>query len=209
MIFLWNPTSEEFGLQYGGYSYTISAGKRLKVEEAMGNHALNALGARGLTKLLFDDDGKSIDEEQIGNDAIARNREFKIRQITTYNERNERRKASGQAYDPPTEIVKRYAVELGINLLLPYTMAEGERGQIGKLTQQNEEQKKQIEDQDKRIKEMLAAMESIKSDLAGGFVKVKTQKVSGETTIKCDKCGDDVLAKRMTSHIRNKHPEGE
>jgi len=95
MIFIWNPTTEDMSYQYGGLTYTISAGKRKKVDEPEGNHTLNALGSRGLTKLVFDDDGKSVNEEQIGKDAIERNREFKVRQVVTYNERNERRKASG------------------------------------------------------------------------------------------------------------------
>jgi hypothetical protein len=205
MIFLWNPTNEDLHLTYGGLNYTVPAGKRLKVEEPMGNHALNAMGSRGLTKLVFDDDGKSINEEKIEKDAVERNREFKIKQVVNYNERNERRKAAGQAYDTPTQTVRRYAAEIGIDLLLPYTMAEGERGQIGTLTRQNEEQKQQIEQQNREMKEMREMLASIKSDLSGGFVKVKTEKVAGDTKVKCDECGEEVLAKRMNSHMRNKH----
>jgi DNA-directed RNA polymerase subunit RPC12/RpoP len=205
MIFLWNVTNENLDFTYGGLNYAVAAGKRLKVEEPMGNHALNALGPRGLTKLVFDDDGKSVNEEQIEKDAIERNRDFKIRQVVHYNERNERRRAAKQAYDMPTPTVKRYAAEIGINLLLPYTLAEGERGQIGILTQQTEEQKKQIEKQEKEMQEMREMLSGIKTELSGGFVKVKEKIVSSDDNVVCEECGEKVLAKRLKTHMRNKH----
>jgi uncharacterized protein with von Willebrand factor type A (vWA) domain len=205
MIFLWNPTNEDFGLTYGGLSYTLLAGKRLKVEEAMGNHALNALGSRGLTKLIFDEDGHSVAEEQIGQDAIDRNKEFKIKQIVTYNERNERRKASGQPYDTPTPIVKKYAVELGIELLQPYNLALAERGQIGALSKENEDLKEQLKKQGDDIQNLLESMKNMQKTVGGGFVKadIVEEKTSGYVT--CEVCGDEVLTNRLKSHMKAKH----
>lgn len=207
MVFLWNPCNEDMSYQYGGLSYTLIAGKRLKVSEPMGNHALNALGSRGLTKLIFDDDGKSINEEQIERDALERNKEFKVRQVVTYNERNERRKASGQPYDTPSATVKRYSAELGINLLQPYTMSDGEKGQIGALTRQNEEQKQQIEKQEKEMQEMREMLAGIKTELSGGFVKVKEKVISSDDYVTCEICEEKILGKRLNSHMRAKHKE--
>lgn len=203
MIFLWNATGEDFDFQYGGLSYTIAAGKRMRVQEAMGNHALNALGPRGLTRLIFDDDGKSINEDKIEADAKERNREFKIKQIYTYNERNERRKASGQAYDPPTAAVKQYAVEMGIDLLQPYTMAQEEKGQIAKLTRESELKDLQIAELRAESRATIKLLEELKAQVAGGFVKAKD--VVKETTVKCDVCGEEVMASRMRSHMIAKH----
>ena len=208
MIFLWNPTSEDFGLTYGGLSYTLAAGKRLKVEEAMGNHALNALGSRGLTKLIFDEDGHSVAEEQIGADALERNKEFKIKQVVTYNERNERRKASGQPYDTPTPIVKKYAVELGIELLQPYNMATGEVGKIGELSRENAELKEQARKQGEDIRNLLETMKNLQQTVSGGYVRPETSKVISSKYVECDVCREQILRNRLKSHKLSKHKGG-
>lgn len=206
MIFLWNPTKEDFTFQYGGLNYTISADSRKKVLEPMGNHALNALGARGLTRLIFDDDGKSIDEEKIKADSVERNREFKIRQIVTYNERNERRKASGQPYDPPTPQVKKYALDLGITLLQPYAMADAERGKIGELSKENDDLKTQINKQSDDMKSMMESMKQMQEQIANGFVRPKD--VAKDSMVTCSVCGDEVLASKYKSHMSYRHKEG-
>ena len=180
--------------QYGGLSYTLEAGKRKKVEEAMGNHVLNALGARGMTKLEYDEDGKIVNEDKNTRDAIQRLRDFKIRQVLVYNERNERRKAAGQSYDVPTDTVKRYAVELGIELLKPYVMAEAEKGQIGKLTFENEQLKLQMNEMMKQMAEFMGK----------GEPKITTKEVP-EGMVRCDVCGDLVKENRFKSHLNFKH----
>jgi hypothetical protein len=197
MIFLWNPTSENLPFQYAGLSYTIEAGKRMKVDEAMGNHVLNSMGPRGLTRLVFDDDGKSINEEQIAADAIERNKEFKIRQVYVYNETNERKKAAGQAYNPPTKQVRQFAAELGIKLLQPYEMAEMEKEQIGKLTEENQELRNSIGVLTKQMTEM---MEMIKS---GGNSKPDESK-----KIRCKVCNLRVDETDFERHMLELHKGG-
>jgi hypothetical protein len=191
-IILWNVTNEDMGYQYGGLSYTVEAGKRKKVNDQEGNHVLNALGPRGMTQLLYDDDGKLVDEEKIQADALERYKDFKVRQIVIYNERNERRKASGQPYDVPTDTVKKYAAEMGIALLQPYALADAEKGQIGILTFENKQLKAQIEE---IIKQMA------KNAAQGQPAEVKIP----EGSVKCDVCGDIVLEKRFKSHLNYKH----
>jgi uncharacterized protein with von Willebrand factor type A (vWA) domain len=205
MIFLWNPTNEDFPLTYGGLSYTLYAGKKLKVEEAMGNHALNALGSRGLTKLVFDDEGHSVAEEQIGQDAIARNKEFKVRQIVTYNERNERRRTSGQPYDLPTKTVQKYAVELGIELLKPYTLATAEIGQIGTLSKENEDLKIQLKQQEENTRNLMESFKEMQEMMKGGFVKAEVKEVKSTDYVTCTECGEEILPNRLKSHMKAKH----
>lgn len=195
MIFLWNPTSEDMQFSYGGLSYTLNAGKRMKVEEAMGRHVLNNLTSRGMSRLFFDDDGKSINEEQIAKDAVERNRDFKIRQVVNYNERNERRKASGQPYDVPTKEVKKYAIELGLQLLQPYVMAEGEKGQIGKLTKENEELKLQMSNLVTQMQNMMQQVANL------GQVDIKKK----DEPVKCGMCGEMIMASKMRLHIARHH----
>lgn len=204
MLFLWNPTGEDFDYTYGGLSYRLEAGKKKRVSEAEGNHVLNALGSRGVTRLVFDDEGRSINEEQIAEDARERNRDFKERQIIHYNERNERRKASGQPYDPPTKEVKRYAVELGIELLKPYEMAKTEVAQVAKVTKENEELKKQLEDMIAAQKEMLESFNSLKDQVNKGYVKPKDDK---DPMIQCPVCDEKVLASKLKSHMNHYHKD--
>jgi hypothetical protein len=208
MVFLWNATNEDLGFQYGGLSYKIEAGKRMKVMEPMGNHALNALGARGLTKLIFDDEGKSVGEEEIGRDAIERNKQFKINQIVVYNERNERRKASGQPYDTPSAIVKKYAVELGIELLQPYNLALAEKGQIGTLSKENEELKNQLKQQEENIRNLMESMKNMQTMVSGGFIKADVKEVKSSNYVTCSDCGEQVLRNRLKSHKLSKHKGG-
>lgn len=206
MIFLWNVTKEPFDYTYGGLNYRIEAGKRKKVSEAEGNHALNAIGSRGLTRLVFDDDGKSINEEQIEKDALERNREFKIRQINNYNFQNQERKASGKSYNPPTAEVRRYAVELGIALLQGYDMATGEKEVIAKLSKENEAKDKKLEEQGTAIANLTEIVTKLSKQIEGGFVK--SDKVVKSAMVVCEKCGEEVLASKLDSHMRFKHKEG-
>jgi hypothetical protein len=196
MIFLWNPTQDALPFQYSGLSYTLEPGKRMKVDEAMGNHVLNSMGNRGMTRLVFDDEGKSVNEEGLAKDALERNKDFKIRQVYVYNERNERRKAAGQAYDPPTKQVKEYAVELGISLLKPYDMQDAEKGQIGKLTEENQELRTSLTSLTKQMNEM---MEMIKS---GG------NRSTGNEKARCKICNQHFPKDELDEHIREKHKGG-
>lgn len=204
MLFLWNPTGEDFDYTYGGLSYRLEAGKKKRVSEAEGNHVLNALGSRGVTRLVFDDEGKSINEDKIKADALDRNREFKERQIIHYNERNERRKASGQPYDAPTKEVKKFAIELGIELLKPYEMAKGEVAQVAKVTAENEALKKQLEGMASAQKEMLEAFNSLKDQVNKGFIKPKDDK---DPMIQCPICDEKVLASKLKSHMNYYHKD--
>ncbi len=193
MIFLWNCTNEDMDFTYGGLSYTLLSGKRLKVDEAMGRHVLNNLGARGMTRLDFDEDGHSVNEDKISLDALDRNREFKIRQIVTYNERNERRKASNQPYDTPSKVIKQYAAELGIELLQPYTLSDGEKGQIGKLSKENEELRLQMATLMNQMQQLM------------GTVASPSPIINKNDLLTCEICGEKIPGNRMKSHIHWKH----
>ena len=197
-----NPTSEDLSYQCGGLSYTVKSGQKRKVNDSEGNHALNCLGARGLTKLEFDDDGKIINEEQIAKDAIERNRQFKIRQIRVYNERNERRKASGQPYDTPTAVVKKYAAELGIELLQGYTMADAEKEQIAKLNKDNSDKDRQLKEQSELIQELMKKIDGISDQVSKGFIRPEKDK---DPLVKCPECNKEVLASKLKSHINYYH----
>lgn len=209
MIVLLNYTDEDLGYQYGGLSYTISAKKEgkagtKKVQDSEGHHALNSLGARGLTKVEYDDEGQPCNGEKNETDAIERNRQFKIRQVNNYNYRNQQRKASGQSYDVPTREVAKYAVELGIDLLQPYTMAIGEKAEIAKLNQADTEKDKRMEKLEEQNRLLMEKIENLTDQVGKGFIKPKDDK---DPMIKCPICDAEVLASKLKSHMTHYHKD--
>jgi hypothetical protein len=152
---IWNPTNEDIGIQYAGISFTIVSGEKREFEINCANHILNSFGARGLTSLKY---GDEANEEKIGKDGIDRNLAFKRRQITVYNQQNENRKHMNLGYQPPTETIKKYAIELGLKLLEPFTVRDEERAGITKAGEENEVLRKRLEDQDKELSEIKSLM---------------------------------------------------
>ena len=152
-VILWNPTNEDLPMQYAGRSFTLLSGEKQEVNEKCANHVLNSFGPRGLTFLKYGDEEKTI-----GLEGIARNKEFKKRQVSLYNQMNEQRKLSRMGYLPATQKVKEYALELGVELIEPYSLKDEEKSAIAKSTVENEVLKAKLENQEKEMAEMKAMM---------------------------------------------------
>lgn len=156
-LMLWNPTSEDFeGMQYAGISIGLKAGEKQIFAIKCATHLLNAFGQRGLTSLTY-----GSNEEVVGKAAIQRNRDFKEKQVVEYNQRNESRRAMQLGYLPPTETLKKYAIELGLKLLEPYTVRDEERAGIAQAKTENEELKKKLAAQETEMSEMRAMMQQL------------------------------------------------
>ena len=154
---LWNPTNEDLErMQYAGISIGLKAGEKQIFAIKCAAHLLNAFGQRGLTSLTY-----GSDEEKVGKAAIQRNLDFKTKQVVDYNQRNENRKAMQLGYLPPTETLKKYALELGLKLLEPYTVRDEERAGITKATAENEELKKKLAVQETEMAEMKEMMKQL------------------------------------------------
>lgn len=145
-------------MQYAGISLTMKAGEKQMYEIACAKHLLNGFGPRGLTSLAY-----GADEEKIGTEARERNKEFKKRQIIEYNQRNENRKAMGLGYLPPTREVKKYAIELGLELLEPYAIREEERGALAEGKQRIAALENQLNAQNRQMAELMEKMNSLLS----------------------------------------------
>ncbi len=143
-------------MQYAGRSFTLHSGERLEVNEKCANHVLNAFGQRGLTYLKYGDD-----EKVVGDEAIARNRDFKRVQIQRYNEMNEQRKLSRLGSLSATPILKKYALELGIELLAPYTLKDEEKEAISKSTIENETLRLKLTAQETEMAELRKMLKQI------------------------------------------------
>ncbi len=175
---LFNPTNEVFEMQYSGISLTMNPGDKEQFEINCARHLLNSFGQRGLTSLSY-----GADEEKTGKEAIARNIEFKKKQVVEYNQRNENRKQMQLGYLPPTSHVKKYAIELGLELLEPYAVRDEERAGITATKQENLE-----------LKAEMAELREMMKTLMSGKQTQKTQKepedkdtsdVKKNSTIEC------------------------
>jgi hypothetical protein len=155
-VTLWNPTKEDFAMEYQGLTLHLKAGEKHPTTVKCANHLLNSFGQRGLTSLAY-----GCDEKQVGEDAIQRNREFKINMVRRYNETNGSNKLKGLPSQIPTKVIKAYALELGIELLEPYAMKDEERAAISKSTSENESLKAQLADQAKQMEEMQTMMKQL------------------------------------------------
>ncbi len=157
---IWNPTNEDIDMQYAGISFTLKSGEKRDFDVNVANHIINSFGVRGLTPLKY---GDEANEKKIGEDGIARNIEFKKRQITLYNQQNENRKHMNLGYQPPSAILKKYAIELGIKLLEPFTVRDEERAAISKSSAENEELKTKLAVQGTEMAELKAMMKQLMS----------------------------------------------
>jgi hypothetical protein len=127
----------------------MKAGDKEQFEMNCAKHLLNAFGARGLTSLSY-----GCDEEKVRLDALARNREFKIRQVENFNKDNEGRKITGRGHVSASESVKKYAIELGLQLFEPYRVQDEEREEISNTKKENESLKSEMAE----LKEMMKAL---------------------------------------------------
>ena len=155
-IMLWNPTTDNLDMQYAGISIRLEPGQKQLFALKCASHLLNAFGVRGLTSLTYGED-----ETSVGEDARARSEEFKKKQIIEYNQRNESRKQMGMGYLPPTADVKKYAIELGLKLLEPYSVRDEERNAISQAASDNKTLKDKLEGQNAEIAELKSMMKTL------------------------------------------------
>lgn len=119
-------------------------GQRREVEVNCGKHVLNQFGARGLTFLTRD-----ADEEQVKKEAIQRFIDFKRKQVLDHNTRNEQKRQMGLAWTPPSPTIRRYAEELGVDILEPTPLKQKgdvDSGIITYLMEENKSLKSQMKE---------------------------------------------------------------
>jgi hypothetical protein len=153
---LLNPTLETFEMQYGGISYSLEPGDKMKADPAMANHLVNAFGPRGLCSLDFGDD-----EKKISADGRKRNFDFKTDYVTKFNIRNENRKMQGLGYTPPSDKCKEYAKELAIELLAPYAAKDTQVSEISQLKAENSKMLNLLTSMSEKYDKIMSALEKV------------------------------------------------
>ncbi len=161
---LWNPTNETLDMQYAGISLSIEPSAEPKQEHTFpvrcSMHLLNAYGQRGLTSVPFGATAEQI--EKIRKEAIARNIEFKKHQILIYNQTQEQRKMTGHlGYQTPTPELKKYAIELGIKLMEPYSFKDAEMEAVARTSLENDKLKLQIEEMQRKHEAEMAEIKEL------------------------------------------------
>jgi hypothetical protein len=114
-----NPTNEDFDMQFAGVSFTIKSGEEKTMAINAANHVLNSFGPRGLVWLVPD-----VDKEKLLEAGKRINKEFKHRQVTEFNIRNENRKHMKMGSLTPSDKIKEYARELGLKLEDSYAQVD-------------------------------------------------------------------------------------
>lgn len=146
---LFNPTDDDFDMQYSGVSFTMKPGQKTTFDANAANHLLNAFGQRGLCYLAY-----GADEKQIGEDGKKRNKEFKKRMVTDFNFRNENRKTTGLNYLIPSPTLMKYAEELNLELFEPYAARDAEKDKLSA-------QEVELSDMRKQMAALMAKLESL------------------------------------------------
>jgi len=188
---VWNPTNEDFDMQYAGISFTIKAGEKRELEGNCAGAILNSHGARGLTVLKY---GDEANEDRIASAARDRNREFKMRQVVLYNQQNENRKHMNLGYLPPMAKLKEYALELGIKLLEPYNVREEERAGISEAKRENEALKEEMAELKAMMKQLMSAKTAAPEPEGGPHI--------------CETCGKGFKTPLALSGHKRSHEKG-
>jgi len=188
-IVLFNPTNENFEATYGGQTFRIPRfpedGHLVRVDDNKGNHILNQLGPRGLTSLDYGDEGEI--KERKAKDGIKRNRDFKAKQISRYNQDNEQRKSTQRVYVDPPAFIKEYAKELGIGLLAPYEIADVKNEEISELKKEAEKR----DSENRELREQVRGLMETVQKLLGEIEKTPEEKKADEQ----QKIIDEMIAK--------------
>ena len=127
---LFNATNEDLEAQHIGVTTIIKKfpekGHMVLVDDAKARHLLNILAPRGLTTLDYGDEGDA--KKKKAAEGRKRNKEFKIKQIVDFNQNQQQNEANKISYSHPTEALKQYSDELGLDLIKPYELPNIEKG---------------------------------------------------------------------------------
>jgi len=155
---VYNPTDklgeefqEEFRGHYMGVGIGITPGQKIKLPDAKARHLLNEFAPRGLVALDYGDD-----EEKRANEGLERNRNFKLKQLNDFNEKNEARKHMGLPYLWPTETLKRYAKEIGVKLTESYKVDDAQLQRAKALEEENKNLRSQMAEMNEKFEKLMS-----------------------------------------------------
>ena len=149
-----NLTPDPLTWTHQGISGTIKPGQILEFEDKRGRHILNKLDARGLIQLKYGDD-----TEQRKAEALATWKRFWTRQITIFNQDNERRKNTQREYVDPQREVEEHAKALGLEMVGPWSVKQTDNSMVEILRDENRKLQTTVATLTEQMSSILAAMQ--------------------------------------------------
>lgn len=196
---LFNPTNEDLEAQHIGVTTRIvkfpEKGHMVLVDDAKARHLLNILAPRGLMSLDFGDEGDAKKEK--AKEGRKRNKDFKMKQIMDFNQLNQANEARKVPYAYPSNELKEYSDEMGIELIAPYALPNVEKGKISKLKEELDGKNVRLEQQAKQMTDMQGQISELTS-LVRGMIK------TGEDETKSEFKGEDVVEEVVKFRSLNK-----
>jgi len=179
---LFNPTNEELSAQHQGVDVIIPAypvkGHMVEVDDRRARHILNILGPRGLTTLIYGDEGEK--KEAKAKSGRERNRAFKRKQVIDFNQLNMANKHGRKDYLYPGQQLKDYADEVGIKLEEPYSAPDEGREKISTLIDEVKTKDTKIKEQGKQLNELQNQVSGLSKQLNSFLEMMKQPKVRVE-----------------------------
>lgn len=134
-----NFTPDTIQWMHNGIGGKLKPGDIQDFPDPRGRHILNAFTRRGILQLQYGDDPDKIREK-----AMKIYKEFWERQVTIFNQDNERRKNTNKEYVEPTQELKEHAEKFGLELVGPWTIKKLDNDMMRNVIIENEGLKVQI-----------------------------------------------------------------
>jgi hypothetical protein len=134
-----NFTPDDLEWTHIGVTGTIKSGQILEMEDNRARHVLNKLEARGLLRMQFGDDPG--EKQQV---ALGIYKGFWVKQITGFNNDQDRRKDTHRDPIYPHEQLMNKAKELGVEILGPWAYKPSETTELGQMRKENSELRGQV-----------------------------------------------------------------
>ena len=178
MSYIANYTPDPITYIHGGIPATIESGKLVEMEEKKANFVLNKFDKRGLVLMKFGDDPEVRRPE-----AMAQWKRFWIRQITIYNQDNERRKNTQREYVEPQQELVEHAAILGIELQGPWTIKQTDNAAVQAVLIENANLKVEMSALKSQMQELIDAMRArqVPIELQSPAEKIETTKRGAES----------------------------
>lgn len=201
-----NFTPDPILWMHGGIDGTLKPGDIMDCPDARGKHILNKFDRRGILVLKFGDDPQKRAE-----DAMRIWKSFWEKQITIFNQDNERRKNTNKEYVDPTPELREHAEKLGLNLVGPWTIKVTEDVELRRLKAENAELTSKIDRLTTQMSQIVEAMQAreVPQELRTASEKIEIAKrgvesqekpavsdsklVSEFSTLKTEKFGEWVM----------------
>lgn len=195
-----NYTPDDVEYVYGGIHGTIKSGQLKEIEDAAGRHVLNKFDRRGLLQLQFGD--KTEDKQK---QAMSLWKSFWKRQITIFNQDNERRKHTQREYVEPTEELLAHAKKMGIEIVGPWSVKETDDALVKNLRDENFELRTQLNAVVEQVKSLVDAMQvrgDIPMELRTAAEKVELSQAGVKVTPEPEKEPEKDLEAADIEHSR-------